>query len=369
MKDKYIWFILFITLILLVCYMDTRNKTDRSNKSPISDLRFMPSKDRNGVLLEDRPELNKEDESMNYLDYVNKILNKFEKNPPAEAMYKDCKLEKYIDGTVPENVIKMIDNMNEMFCNYIFRLSNGELHFTPTSLEEANVYTHEQNGIYQYQAYFHETNRNWSIKLMLEWITNKYYDEARSEPSTYIPNATKESVGYPVMNQIIPLPTEVIPSGKEILYPYHKHKDERFTLYLNRIQKEGTSLTLEYDNKCPDFVEPFEDKTSLESTPTDFEQTMYPYQETAVDYNKTIPPPNAPTQDQRKCMIPKNITKNCLESWNSEGVSTECSDQRDDHMVQPTSTPAVYSSPHDVSSYQWLYESHRDIPSANFARS
>lgn len=366
---------LSILLIVIVASLMLNKSPSQSSNSITDDVsRFvkMNNVDRNKVDMLGRTDITKEDEGQNYLKYVQMILGKLNKNPsiPMDKL-QNCDIKEYVDGTIPEQNLEIIGYMNDMLCKYIYRLTSGELHFAPVSVEEAKIYSSGEYEIYQYQSYMHEMTRNWSIRLNLEWLVNKQpMSNECKDRKNYLKPSTKDSAGYPTRNQWIPLPTDVIPSAGMVLNTCHKEDHTKYTIYLNRLQIVGTTLTLEYLKQCPTFVEGYADPTSLESDPADLgDKNMYPYQSGGQQYNKWIDLPNAPSKKDRKKMISDLETRNGIPFWDSSGTVTDWEDIDDVHIAQPVFSNSVVSVPVDASQYQWLFAEHRDIPGSGWIRS
>ena len=178
-------------------------------------------------------------------------------------------------------------------------------------------------------------------------------------------------IGYPAMNQLIPLPTQVIVTGKDVLsgkgidYPTPPLYEK---IWINNVQIVNSNLVL-------NAFEPFKGPQLPGENKIPYDYTVWkggnnPYLQPARIRNKW------PTLNSQ----PKNLKAwPCTpvpEYWNLYGITPEvhptknCPGVRSSLTEQPLTAsydPSMFNNPRNDNSYDWLFRLSKSIPGMPFA--
>lgn len=213
------------------------------------------------------------------------------------------------------------------------------------------------------------------LRLILEIVELPKKQEAKKGEQTCAACTTPEfptyDIGYPAMNQLIPLPTQVIVTGMDVLsdkginYPTPNPYEK---IWLNSVEIVNSNLTL-------NAFETFKGKQLPGANAIPYDYTLWKgpnnaYLEPASIRNKW------PTLKSQ----PKNLKAwPCTpmpEYWNMFGVypkvkpTKNCPGIRSSLTQQPLTTsydPSMFNNPRGDNSYDWLFRLSRSIPGMPFA--
>lgn len=289
------------------------------------------------------------------------LMSKLKDNTTPANIYSQCLHGSYVEGTIPHTLQDLIPSLNKLLFLQI-KQHKPEWILDVTNVDKVSFYRHEQNYILRYECFYSELTTHFAMKLYCEWLIMDNTG-AFSQKMAYIP---KETIGYPAMNQWVPLPEHVIVTGREALAP-PPNRDimEGLTVYLNAIRVLGCSDVLGYQepNRCmnqnlrDNDAELEHEVIPLELTST--ERECSPTQPPATIANKWIRPTGAPVSP----VSPLPEVHNATFYWNEIGLPTKWVSINDKHIAQPWSAPNVTGTAVSQTGYTWLFERQRQMPS------
>ena len=294
----------FILIILLIgfYYKKKFKKNDNENLYNINKY---------------KPNYSKENFRIFISNNLNELLNKFNRTPLT--FNSECKIENYIQNKTPLKVRLDLRQISE----YVLKLLNKKsiFNFNQTNFGNVKVKTDiNLNRQYIYELFVRETNNDFSLKLNINVLTFinkkialKYYKQ--SDLEFYCKGFKYYPIGIPSLNQLIPTPMSVIPTGNQIIsnnginYP---KKDDIRILYINSINIENSTLVLNPNNIVENNIVGIEN-ISLENGPVT--EWTSPFIEKSVIRNKWPTLKSKPLyQKAWPCTLPS-------QDWDELGVS------------------------------------------------
>lgn len=280
------------------------------------------------------------------------ILAKLQTQPNVD--FPDCK--SYVEGTIPDKMTEQINMLNTMFSQYTNRMSRNSIILVPMNTERVSYFQSQdrRHQFIKYDTFFQEMAQLYTVRIHFEWFIESM------TPKDMLTTTDRETVGYPCKNQWIPLPDQVVPTGRLVLQQMPKESPDTVRVYLNYATIMHSSLILGDMMKCRVQVDDANQPTTLENVPVKFDEYR-PITGSSNYMNQNIVPVEAPASRS-----PLTHRENGLFTWDVSGVPVQWITVQDDHIGVPTSNPTVTGTPNGQSTHNWLFDLSRGDPNHIF---
>jgi hypothetical protein len=302
-----------------------------------------------------------------------KLLDKMS-NKKKYYLNNKCKKTKYIPGTIDKYVREELNNI----CNIIIKnLNNNKIfNFTKVNYEDIiEIKDKKGNSNYLFGLFLQENNFLFNIEVkidVIKFINKKEIIKRNILTCTELttPEFPNYEIGIPSLDQLIPLPTEVITTSCDVLnkrgISYKKPSKIKY-LYINNINIVNSTLVLNPYKKCinnnynssKDKVLPFSYINNYNN----------PIIEESIKRNKW---PLLKSQPKNKKAWPCKLFS---QDWNDEGIYVPqvkptklCPGIRSSTKQQPLTGeywPTLATIPRNTGSNTWLFDLSRGIPQFN----
>lgn len=204
----------------------------------------------------------------------------------------NCKKEFFVYTNLTPIIRKEINQVIIPVIGYVNDKSKY-YKFEIIDYQEATIIT-DYRGNKQFIVNIHLTDPSQYMGLRVEIDVIKYINNNKSQLKKSCNDLTNPGFksyfgGYPAVEQLIPLPSEVIPTANTVLSlkGINLNNSEPIEyLYLNHIRTFNSNLIIDYNNKKKYNTVADNDHSSLEHTSYNGENN--PYQDNAVERNKWI---------------------------------------------------------------------------------
>jgi hypothetical protein len=305
------------------------------------------------------------------LSYL-QMIDHFKKlsDGPRRRLRGECSYDKFITTTLDE-ILKI--NINYLTTLVLSRINySSKFKYTLIEYNSVKVLTDRfGNKQYTLDLFVEEPYNFFGGRLLIDVIAyiipspKKQSEQTCAQVTT--PAFPETNIGYPSFEQMIPLPTQVIVTGKDVLSDKGintKTPENIFGLYLNSARVLNSDLTLGSNNlnnlkrRIPGVSD-----TTIESS--DYTGSSTPYIEKAVLRNKW---PTLDSQPKDRKAWPCTPVP---QEWNDLGLypkvhpTKNCPGIRWSTTQQPLTPEWWYASigvPRNSGQYYWLFDLARGVP-------
>jgi hypothetical protein len=251
-------FVIFAS-ILFLGVTDKKDNTINQSNSNLLFIHLQKNLKHNSKIIKNQEYLKKSNQNLinNALLFASKSQNEISK------LTGFCKYKEYVYETLDEQrrrVLKLYINialslLNKKCINFAKQINSQSFHFNFIEIINANSAVDKMgNSRWKTDIMIEESSLHLSLRLMIDftveiepYIDNKGNNkiETCAEYTTF--PFPKYFIGYPTLDQMIPLPTQIISTGSGLVlsqggknsdYPLFK------AIYLNQVWMENSDLTL-----------------------------------------------------------------------------------------------------------------------------
>lgn len=311
----------------------------------------------------------------NTTQYLTRSLLGIMKNASQKkklVLKSPCIVNKYIPGTTDEYLKDDIKPITELVVTILNKSNKFE--FIHTTYGNISVIKDRRNIYnYVYDMFLEDVVNIITVHIKVNVVVFPNRNYKKFIRMNKLSNVNQSifpiyNIGTPSRGQLIPLPTEVIPTAGDVIGNSTINVPDRLNpkyMYINTIEILNSSLVINPNRKCIGVGVNASKSKILDHSWVDKKHT--PYIEQSVKRNKWIPVKSLPTnRKQYPC------TEHADE-WNENGIytpiaitSNSCPGKRwslTQMPLQPNYNPTLATIPRNKGENAWLFEMSRGMPS------
>ncbi len=361
---NYILIIIFILIIYFIFIKSNNNSNITTNK--INEKIFINTKTKKNINLKEN----------NNQIVTTRLINLFKtfSNTKKYKLYNLCNKVIYQPSTTDIFVKAELDSITKIILK---NLNNKKFfNFTQVNYEDiTELIDKKGNSNIIYSLFLQENNFLFNIEVKINVIKFINSNEVKKRniltcTELTTPEFSKYNIGIPSLNQLIPLPTEVITTSGDVLNTKGINvptlKKIKY-LYINEINIVNSTLVLYPFNKC--IKENYNKNTDKTLPHTWVDNNNNPIIECAYKRNKW---PTLNSQPKKQKAWPCTLIS---QDWNDEGIyvpqvtpTNLCPGLRSSTKEQPLTGeywPTLATIPRNMGPNKWLFDLSRGIPQFN----